>query len=153
EWRDASGAVVAPTAAAPLNRGLGSYTFTPTVKDGGGGTSTAPTTALEGGTAPPPIAVTPPPHVTPTARFPLVVEGTAADLSGVLGFDVAYSADGGAAFTPVAGCANLPPDARSCTWSDPGPAAGPATLRVVARDGVGNTGFGDTTFVLARPTI
>jgi hypothetical protein len=153
EWRDAAGGLVGTTATVVLTRPRGAYPFTLTVGDGKGGTGTSSTSVQVVDTTPPAVSVSAPRDVVLTAGLPLVVEWTASDLGGLAGFDVYYSADGGATFTPVGDCAGLAADVRSCTWTQPGPAASPALLRVAARDITGNVGIGETSFTLAGPVI
>jgi hypothetical protein len=153
EWRDASGGLVGTTPTVTLTLPRGTYTFVLSVRDPSGATSSASTSVQVVDTTPPTLSVTAPRNVVLTAGFALTIAWTASDQSPLLGFDVFYSADGGASFTPVGDCTGLAPEARSCTWSQPGPAASPAILRVAARDTAGNTGVADTTFVLASPAI
>ena len=48
--------------------------------------------------------------------------------------DVWSSSNDGETWTRVPGCSNLPPTARECRWSTPGPASSRAFIRVVAYD-------------------
>lgn len=58
--------------------------------------------------------------------------------TGATGFDVAASVDGGATYAPVPGCAGLAAEARSCTWTAPGPATTTARIRVTAHGNGGS---------------
>ena len=48
--------------------------------------------------------------------------------------DLFVSVNDGVAYTAIAGCSNLPSDARTCSWSAPGPATSKGRIRVVVTD-------------------
>jgi hypothetical protein len=57
---------------------------------------------------------------------------------GPLSFDVSYSTDGGAHFTPVSECTGISGTLRSCIWRSPVPSTTRGRIRVVGRDVAGN---------------
>jgi hypothetical protein len=83
---------------------------------------------------------------------PLTVRWTAGDFVPLAGFDLAVSWNGGATYTPIAGCTGLPATATECTWT-PGQAGIGAPIRVTARDSAGNTASAQTTFSPVAPNI
>lgn len=103
--------------------------------------------------APPVLALDAPTGGQHFAGMPLEVRWTASDDTGLTGFDVSASSNGGASFAPVPGCQALPAVARSCTWNAPGPASPTFVIRVTARDNAGNSATADVGFALVTPTL
>jgi hypothetical protein len=100
---------------------------------------------------PPVVAVTGPSGAQ-YAGLPLSIDWTASDNAALASFDVLLSSDGGASFTPLAGCAGLPASARTCAWSAPGP-AGSIVVRVRARDAANNQATADGAVTLVAPSL
>ena len=88
---------------------------------------------------------------------PYVIRWTATDNVGVTTIDVAFSGDGGATFSAIAGCSGLSGTAQSCTWAAPGPATTQGRIRVTARDAAGQSGTATSgtnfTVVSGTPTL
>ena len=89
---------------------------------------------------------------------PYVIRWTATDNVGVTSIDVAFSGDGGATFSAVAGCSGLAGAAQSCTLGSPGSGHDPGTdPRDMARDAAGQTGTATSsanfTVVSGTPTL
>jgi hypothetical protein len=74
------------------------------------------------------------------AGTPYILQWTASDDIGVTGVDAAFSADGGASFTPIAECTGLPGNAQTCAWTAPSPTTTQGRIRVTARDEAGHSG-------------
>lgn len=141
-WRDAANNTIAAGALASVVLPVGDHTITLIVSDGHStpGTDTVLVRVVD--TTPPSVTV-----VSPNGGnrlftgTPASIEWTASDLSsGVAAFDVYVSTNGGKSYDPTPICAAVPGTQRSCTWASPGPAVGKARVRVVARDGAGNSG-------------
>jgi hypothetical protein len=81
------------------------------------------------------------------------VRWTASDDTGLVGFDVLASANGGASFAAVPDCQALSAATRSCTWNAPGPASPSFVIRVTARDHGGNSTSADVAFALVTPAL
>jgi hypothetical protein len=87
---------------------------------------------------PPSVDVTDPDGDQLYSGIPFPIEWSASDNGALEGFDVDFSADGGATFLPVPGCTALPADARACVWASPGPVTAQGVIRVTARDRSGH---------------
>jgi hypothetical protein len=101
---------------------------------------------------PPTVAITAPTGGTYYPSVPIAVGWTASDNAALAGFDLSASLDGGATFSPIAGCTGLPAAARTCTWTPSGP-PGAVDIRVTARDTAGNQASADTVISLVTPTL
>ena len=70
----------------------------------------------------------------------------------ITSFDVLFSRDGGATYSPVPGCSALPATTRHCLWRSPGPPSARARLKVVANDASGGSAAAVSAFTLSpRP--
>ena len=141
EWRNAQGQVIATGATASPTLPIGVNTLTLTVSDGHSapGTDTV-TISVVDSTAPVVVVVSPNSAERLYTATPAVIEWTASDAaSGLSGFDVYFSTDGGTSYGATPVCANVPASARTCVWAAPGPATTKGRIRVVARDASGNT--------------
>ena len=67
------------------------------------------------------------------------IEWNAADDIAIETIDVFVSTNGGAVYTPVAGCVGLPGTARRCVWAAPSPMTSKGRIRVIATDAAGNS--------------
>src|SRR4029453_17175726 len=90
-------------------------------------------------TTSPGVSVTAPRGVTVPTAAPLAIAWTASDNSTLVRFDVSFSSDGGASFTPLREWRARDGPARSCGWPSAGPRSATARIRGAARDGSGNT--------------
>jgi hypothetical protein len=72
-------------------------------------------------------------------------------VGGPQSFDVLVSTNGGATFTPIAGCASLSGSVRSCTWSAPAPKTTAGRVKVVGHDHAANSvsDVSDANFTIA----
>jgi hypothetical protein len=87
---------------------------------------------------------------------PLTVRWTTGDTIQLASFDVSvgYSAGFGVyTYTPLAGCAGLPPTATECVWTPTSASGFPVRVRVTARNAQGQTTFRETSFTLVTPSI
>lgn len=102
--------------------------------------------------APPVVTITAPLGGAFLTGSPLALAWDAHDNAALAGFDVAVSLDGGVSYAPVPGCTGLAAGARACAWTTPA-AAGPARLRVTARDGAGNQAQAETIVDVVAPVV
>jgi subtilisin family serine protease len=130
-WTDSSGSVVGVEPVVSLGLALGAHRFTLTVSDPSGASSQDSVDISVVDTTPPMVDVMRPTGDPAPEGRPLGIEWIAADIGALSGFDVLFSSDG-SSYTPVAECAGLPFDRRTCTWTSPGPASSQGVLRVVA---------------------
>jgi len=71
---------------------------------------------------------------------PYVIRWTASDEFGIESFDVLLSTNAGGTYDTTPICDDVPGTDTSCTWNAPGPPSTTARIKVVARDGAGNSG-------------
>ena len=67
------------------------------------------------------------------------IEWNADDDIAIDTIDVFVSTNGGAVYTPVAGCVGLPGTARRCVWAAPSPITSKGRIRVIATDAAGKS--------------
>ena len=120
-WRNASGSLLGTSAVINTSLPVGTSTLTLTVTDSKGGASSDSVVVTVNDTTAPAVNVTAPAEGSALySSVPLLVQWTAADNGVLTSFDLSFSTDGGATFSPVPGCVGLSGSARSCTWSAPG---------------------------------
>ncbi|MHA2647799.1 MAG: choice-of-anchor J domain-containing protein [bacterium JZ-2024 1] len=136
---------ISPYTTPPLGEGL--HTFEVRSIDVAGNVDGSPATRnFQVDTMPPTVSVSSPvggEMIQAGSTF--VIAWTASDGSGsgLAGFSVDYSTDGGTVWNPADGCTNLPPTATSCVWTVPaGGDTAQGRVRVSATDAVANTGTG-----------
>src|SRR5262249_50371569 len=132
---------------------VGSHPYTLTVNDGQGGSASDVVVVTVQDTTVPVVAVTAPRGTTVPTGAAVTVTWTASDNGGLAGFDVSFSSDGGASFTPIPECTALDGTARACVWSSAGPRTAVARVRVTARDGSRNLKSDDAPFVINRSPV
>jgi ELWxxDGT repeat protein len=153
EWRDGGNNLVGNAASIALSRGLGGFDFTLTVRDGNGGMASDGVHVVVRDSTTPAVTITSPDNAQLLTGVPVTVQWIASDTGGLSAFSLSFSANGGATFSPIAGCQALVGTARSCTWSTPGPVTPAGVIRLIARDASGNTGGDDASVSVATPTI
>jgi hypothetical protein len=152
-WTDSSGRVIGtlPWVLAEQARGT-VETYTLRVEDGRGGVASDSVTIRTVNEGDPYLEVlTPSPAI--QAGTPYTVTWFATD-DAFTSLSLSYSSNDGRTFTTVPGCGSLPPTARQCTWSNPGPVTERARLRIVGRTAAGDWTAPSGTFsIIATPVL
>jgi hypothetical protein len=141
EWRDEQNNILGSSALLATFLPLGVHTITLTVSDGHSAPGVDTVTVSVVDTTAPVAAVTAPNGGQKIfTGTPTILEWSASDAgSGLASFDVYLSTNGGSTYNPTPICAGISGALRSCTWASPGPTTGKARIKVIARDGDGNT--------------
>ena len=147
-WVDGQGAVVSDSDTVPISPPLGTHVYELTVTDVHGALSQQSVTIRVEDTVPPAVAVLAPVDSVVLAGKPVAIRWTAADIGTVVRFDLSSSTDGGMTYVPIPQCSELPGDRSECEWTSVGPAASPTIVRVVAIDGSGNSGVGESSLTI-----
>jgi regulation of enolase protein 1 (concanavalin A-like superfamily) len=133
EWRDGTGAVVGRWP--HFCGGAGPGTYTVTVSDGHGGVGTDSMTMFPRAANDLFVGVAAPiADETVSVQAPYTIRFVHANDAAVASYRVLSSTNNGQTFAAVGGCANLPPSATSCVWSNPGPVSTTARVQVEAYD-------------------
>lgn len=152
-WTDSSGRVIGTFPWVLAEQAYGTTdTYTLTVDDGRGGVASDSVTIRTVNLGGPYLdVVTPAPAL--QAGTPYTVTWSASEDT-FTSLSLSYSRDDGRTFTTVPGCGSLPPSARQCTWSNPGPVTDRARLRLVGQNASGEwTAVSGTFPIIATPVL
>lgn len=143
-WSDSAGTPIPPVPTPCVSVSPGVHVFTVTVSDGHGHETSASVTYRIGAITPPAVSVTAPKagDVVP-ANTPMVIKWTTSSAATLTRFDLELSNSGGAYWSTLYGCTDLPGTARECQWNG-WSAAEQVIVRVYARDSFNQIGWGDS---------